>query len=448
MELTRRKKITWILIALAGVAVLAEVGVRLVCWMKGRVPYTVATSWCIADDELLYVFKPHFEGRVFGAEAKINNQGLRGEDFETIKTVGTWRILCLGDSRTFGYCVKQDECYPARIAALWREKYPGIRLEVLNAGMPGYSSYQGRRYLETRGVRFQPNIVTVAFDFNDRRFVLTPDQADGAARFQRAAAALRRRYRLRFSYALLGGAKVLRHLRGTDTWERDVLDLPLQRLDKLPCRVDLAAFRRNLELIADLCRKKNMAVVFLLLTGSPAVEGTFDEGIRLRSQKRYAGAIQKFATLTGETVDPQTRRWYRALSLYEIGLTREAQGQPAEAQETFRQSAQAAALWSDFGGTPVRHSNGYVEIARAVAANYQARSVDFAATFREKPEFFLDHCHFTPEGHQAIADTLFACLTDNGLLGPERRYEPRLWEPRRRPSEPPSYKGLEQPTEK
>ena len=408
MRFSTRKNILYSILALLGLAAATEMAARLFCWALGRVPYTVATAWCLPDDNLLYVFKPHFNGRIFEAIARINNVGLRGDDIAARKPPGVCRVLCLGDSRTFGYQVAQNECFAAQLQEIRRAQHSEARLEVLNAGFPGYSSCQGLRYLELKGLRFDPDVVTVAFGFNDRRFVLTPEQADGAEWFREAARGLRSRGRLRWSYALLGAAKLLSHARAEDTWRRDVLALPSQRLDALSCRVELAAYRQNLGRIVDLCRDRKIAVIFLLMGDSPGVEEPFQEGIRLRAENRYDQAVAAFSRIGRQPADPATEQWCRALVLYEIGLTREAQGQTTEALAAFRESAQAAAHWSVFGGTPVRFASDYLKAMRHVAEELRVPYLDIAGQFAQRPDLFADYTHHNARGHRRIAEALAA----------------------------------------
>lgn len=405
------------LVALLGLAAAVELAVRLVCWTIGRVPYTVATPWCVADAELLYVFRPHFKGRIFEATARINNLGLRGDDITTSKPKGTRRVLCLGDSRVFGYQVAQNESFPAQLETICHKKFPGSRVEVLNAGFPGYSSYQGLRYLESKGLRFDPDVVTVAFGFNDRRFVLKPEQADSVQWFRQTARGLSMRSRLSFSYALLGVVKILSHVRGENTWRTDVLALPSQRLDALTCRVDLDAYRKNLRQIVELCGRQRISVIFILMGDAPTTEKPFQEGARLRLKRRYDEAIEAFSRIGREPADPATEQWCRALVLYEIGLTREAQGRTNEALAAFRESAQAAAFWSAFGGTPVRHARAYVEAGRAVADKFRVPCLDIAGQFADRPELFADYTHHNAEGHRRIAEALADWLAQQKWLG-------------------------------
>jgi lysophospholipase L1-like esterase len=76
-----------------------------------------------------------------------------------------FRVLALGDSCTFGLGVEDDATWPAQLERALRTQ--GIDAEVVNAGVPGYSAFQGMRFLETRGLSLEPDVVVVTFGFND-----------------------------------------------------------------------------------------------------------------------------------------------------------------------------------------------------------------------------------------------------------------------------------------
>jgi lysophospholipase L1-like esterase len=67
----------------------------------------------------------------------------------------------LGDSCTFGIGVEDEEAFPA----LLEKRIPG--LVAINAGVPGYTAFQGRRRLETLQLPRAPDVVVIAFGFND-----------------------------------------------------------------------------------------------------------------------------------------------------------------------------------------------------------------------------------------------------------------------------------------
>ncbi len=74
-------------------------------------------------------------------------------------------VLFLGDSCTFGIPVNDDETFPARTKA----KLAGgaaIEIHAVNAGVPGYSVFQGRLLLEQ--FTAPPDIVVVTFWPNGR----------------------------------------------------------------------------------------------------------------------------------------------------------------------------------------------------------------------------------------------------------------------------------------
>jgi lysophospholipase L1-like esterase len=76
------------------------------------------------------------------------------------------RILFLGDSCTFGYGVAHDETFAQVTETLLQDQTYGS-VECINAGVPGYTLFQGYRYLVTEGLRLQPDVVVLNFGWND-----------------------------------------------------------------------------------------------------------------------------------------------------------------------------------------------------------------------------------------------------------------------------------------
>ena len=79
-----------------------------------------------------------------------------------------FRILALGDSCTFGVGVAESETWPARLEFLLNAAGDGREYQVINSGVPGYTAFQGRRYLEKYGLDLAPDLVIATFGFNDR----------------------------------------------------------------------------------------------------------------------------------------------------------------------------------------------------------------------------------------------------------------------------------------
>lgn len=100
-------------------------------------------------------------------EISLNSRGFRDREFSTAKPPGAFRIVCLGDSWTFGANVGQDQNYPRQLQGLLQRAYPNRKIEVLNLGVLGYSSFQGRELLRRIALSLDPDVVIIAYALND-----------------------------------------------------------------------------------------------------------------------------------------------------------------------------------------------------------------------------------------------------------------------------------------
>jgi lysophospholipase L1-like esterase len=100
-------------------------------------------------------------------EISTNSEGFRDVEFSREKASSVFRILCLGDSWTFGANVGQDEAYPQRLSAQLRQEFPNAQFEVLNLGVLGYASYNGLKLLKTRALDLHPDMIVLSFAMNE-----------------------------------------------------------------------------------------------------------------------------------------------------------------------------------------------------------------------------------------------------------------------------------------
>jgi lysophospholipase L1-like esterase len=98
-------------------------------------------------------------------QVHINTLGLRGPEIERTPPEGRTRILALGDSMTFGYYLEEDETWPMQFEA--RLRAAGRDVEVVNAGVGGWSIESETRFLEERALALEPDHVVLAFCNND-----------------------------------------------------------------------------------------------------------------------------------------------------------------------------------------------------------------------------------------------------------------------------------------
>ncbi|OGO13172.1 MAG: hypothetical protein A2Z66_13160 [Chloroflexi bacterium RBG_13_66_10] len=129
------------------------------------------------DRHLIVRLRPHarivykrfaiFPGARKDYEVRTNALGFRAPEFQARKAPGVFRILCLGDSSTFGMNVEAEDAYPQILNRLLKGSHPG-RFEVLNLGVPGYTSRQGLELIRQEALRFEPDLVIFAYGTNDR----------------------------------------------------------------------------------------------------------------------------------------------------------------------------------------------------------------------------------------------------------------------------------------
>ncbi len=100
-------------------------------------------------------------------EISLNSEGFRDVELPKKKNPNTFRIICVGDSWTFGANVGQDEAYPQRLQALLNKEYPGAHFEVLNLGVLGYYSTIGVRLLKTYLSDLKPDLIIIGFAMNE-----------------------------------------------------------------------------------------------------------------------------------------------------------------------------------------------------------------------------------------------------------------------------------------
>ncbi len=110
---------------------------------------------------------PWVEGEKRTFRVRVNAMGLRGADVAREKAPGTLRVICLGDSITFGDKIDQGETIPEDLARILATG-SGRPVEVVNAGIPGYSSRQGLAMWRGTLRDLRPDIITIAFGFNDQ----------------------------------------------------------------------------------------------------------------------------------------------------------------------------------------------------------------------------------------------------------------------------------------
>lgn len=223
------------------------------------------------DAEVFWKPIPGFSGPMWDGSVTIGPDGLRENRAERARMPR--RILCFGDSITFGFGVSNEETYPAALSALLEPH--GI--EVRNAGVTGYTSYQAVRWLRRQLQGQRADEVTLLIGWNDlTRRPIT--DAEFGARLDSAAGTADEMLRHLALYRLMKATWLRRGLEGVDG-----------RLPRPTVRVPLEDYTKNLETFVSEARAAGARPHFIALPSRrfPGKEpGHTDYGDRLAEVAR------------------------------------------------------------------------------------------------------------------------------------------------------------------
>jgi lysophospholipase L1-like esterase len=178
---------------------------------------------------------------------RINNHGFRGADFDAEKAPGTFRILTLGASSTFGYHDRDQETYPVLLQADLQKVAPaGLRVEVINFAIPHAMTDNVIAMLFGEGFALKPDLVTYYEGANDAAVIEPREGGERSAGFRERLASWSMLAALVNSVAPPAGAEES----DVAWWWSD--DLAARRS---------AHFNGNLRRLVEECRERGIDVV-------------------------------------------------------------------------------------------------------------------------------------------------------------------------------------------
>ncbi len=98
-----------------------------------------------------------------------NTLGFRGPEIELPKPASRFRIVCLGGSTTYSDLVNDDETYPVHLERILEQRRPGQDIEVINAGVPSYTSAESLANFMFRCIDLEPDVIVLYQAANDLR---------------------------------------------------------------------------------------------------------------------------------------------------------------------------------------------------------------------------------------------------------------------------------------
>lgn len=123
-----------------------------------------------ADPEVGWTFTPDMTVRLadcigdgWNATVSTNAAGLADQHWPHEKRPGDVRVLLLGNHVADGLGIAREDRLSVRIAHL-ADQTRGSRLSVVNATIPGYATAEQLRWLERRGLQYDPDVVVLVLD--------------------------------------------------------------------------------------------------------------------------------------------------------------------------------------------------------------------------------------------------------------------------------------------
>nr|MBC7245494.1 hypothetical protein [Chloroflexota bacterium] len=264
-----------------------------------------------------------------------------------------YRIVCLGDSITYGEDLPYAQTYPAVLADLLRQRHANLDVVVINSGVRGHTAVQGLARLERDVLWYKPHVVLIAFGLNDGRLGYWPldpireRQMRGSPGWRGRVAALLQRSHLWLTLR----ARTRRLLLRLGWRER----LPEVRMEGEPQpRVSREGFAIAQERLIEGIKQNGCTALFLMTT-TPVTEA-FDA---------YLDAVQH----------------QRQLSIYE------------EYNRIIRETA-------------AKHGVCLLDL-HSIFSNYQSEQLSLLAE---------DGVHLTAAGERLVAQSVLQALEENGLL--------------------------------
>lgn len=120
------------------------------------------------DDRIIYTLRPNLDLSFQRARVQTNSCGMRDVERKIQRQSNTYRIALLGDSFAFGWGVEREQGLAAALEhSLNSVARAGHKVEVLNFGVPGYSTFQEVFSFLENGADFNVDEILVYFIEND-----------------------------------------------------------------------------------------------------------------------------------------------------------------------------------------------------------------------------------------------------------------------------------------
>ncbi len=128
----------------------------------------------LAMPELKYAYAAPIDpetgyGVTLGHRFSLNSLGIREAEFPALRPPGQTRVLCLGDSITFGYGLPYESAWPKLLETRLRQRYAGEDIFCINAAGNAATTHQALALYREMARAFGAGTVVLGFCMNDVR---------------------------------------------------------------------------------------------------------------------------------------------------------------------------------------------------------------------------------------------------------------------------------------
>jgi tetratricopeptide (TPR) repeat protein len=371
------------------------------------------------------------------------------QEFPQHKSDDAYRIFCVGGSTTYGRPYTHKVSFCGWLQAYLEAADPLRKWEVINVGGITYASYRVARMMNEL-VNYQPDmfiVYTGQNEFLEKRsygalqelpaWMIGLDASLSATRvytaMKLALDALRQgRNKVSQKADMLPDEvdDIMSHTMGPETYQRD---------EKLR-EATITHFRINLKRIADIADSTGAEKIFIVpakqLRDLTPFKSEHRNDIEPDELMHWLALYSDARELQQDgKLEPALAKFNDAMAIddrfaelhYRIGEVMFDQRNYEQAELAFRRAV-------DEDVTPLRILAPMQQIVHEVAEDEGDPLIDFPALLRRVymenyghgifgSEFFVDHVHFTIEGHRLIGRALFEQLVAQGIAHPDAGWD-------------------------
>lgn len=358
-----------IIVSVTITLLMLEMGLRVYFGTVGNEADRIA--YLYSADEILqgtnrFIGFPYINYGNASEHPEHNSRGYRGEEIETPKPQETYRIFALGGSTTYGNSLQPFEAYPAQLQQILHENYGYNHIEVVNAGVNSYSSYDSLANLTYRVLDDEPDMIIIYHGVNDVRARLVEPESYSGLNLQRGI------WSTEQIDSLYGGSTLWRFLR----IQIGVLSNPTNFETFLSTSSDVIRCPFRLDSYCEPLQQESQ----LVLDANPPLY--FERNFR---------NMAAIAEANGADVIFSTWAYYTGETPYDNFMSPEHMQNGVDEQN---------------------------EIVRSLGEELAVSVIDFAENVPENGDFWIDGMHLMAEGAYEQASQYAAFLIENDLLPP------------------------------